>query len=139
MIESNTKWAHVSNGKVLEVTDTDPVGRFHPSILWLSCGGVEVDQGWHYVNEVFLESPIDEQSLADAERMWRDSVLDATEWLVARHRDEQLLARETTLTPEQHTELLACRQSLRDWPQSESFPNSDYRPPVPHWIAEPTH
>ncbi|STC91375.1 Uncharacterised protein [Edwardsiella hoshinae] len=30
-------WAFVLNNKVIEVTDIDPAGRFHPSLVWVEC------------------------------------------------------------------------------------------------------
>ncbi|AUO49858.1 hypothetical protein C1C98_23000 [Pseudomonas ogarae] len=80
--------------------------------------------------------PTSEQ--ADAERVWRNTELQSTEWLVTRHRDEQDLTQDTTLTTEQFAELLGYREELRDWPQSEHFPDSQYRPVAPPWIAEQT-
>lgn len=71
-----------------------------------------------------------------AERVWRDEQVDSTEWLVTRHRDEQDMQLATTLNAEQFAELLVYRQALRDWPQSEAFPDSAQRPVAPPWIAE---
>lgn len=31
-------WARIQNGKVVELTDIDPDGRYHPSMTWVSCG-----------------------------------------------------------------------------------------------------
>lgn len=72
------------------------------------------------------------------EREWRNQVLAATEWLVTRHRDEQELDRETTITTEQYAQLLAYRQDLRDWPQASEFPDGQQRPNPPAWFAEQT-
>ncbi|MNJ81941.1 hypothetical protein D3C77_810250 [compost metagenome] len=58
--------------------------------------------------------------------------------MVNRHRDEQDLPLSTTLAAEQFAELLIYRQSLRDWPQSELFPDAEQRPVAPSWIAEQT-
>ncbi|MNJ51433.1 hypothetical protein D3C77_467360 [compost metagenome] len=73
---------------------------------------------------------------AASERIWRDAQVSTTEWLVTRHRDEQDMQLATTLTAEQFTELLTYRQTLRDWPQSEVFPDTQQRPVAPAWIAE---
>lgn len=83
----------------------------------------------------FLQSPPFEQ-LANTERDWRDEELAACQWLRERHRDEQDLGRATTLTGEQFVELLGYLQALRDWPQSELFPDTEERPLAPPWIAE---
>jgi hypothetical protein len=57
-------------------------------------------------------------------------------WLRERHRDEQDLQRSTTLSDERFAELLTYLQSLRDWPQSEQFPEIEHRPVAPPWIVE---
>jgi hypothetical protein len=30
------KWARLDNDRVIEITDVDPAGRFHPSLIWES-------------------------------------------------------------------------------------------------------
>lgn len=77
-----------------------------------------------------------DDELADKERLWRDAQVKAVQWLRERHRDEQDLQRETTLSADQFTELLGYLQDLRDWPQSEHFPALEHRPVAPPWIAE---
>lgn len=76
------------------------------------------------------------EQLAAIERTWRDAEVSSTEWLVTRHRDEQDMQLATTLTAEQFAELLVYRQALRDWPQTEAFPDTAQRPVAPPWIAE---
>ena len=76
--------------------------------------------------------------VAGDERNWRDRELSSVIWLRDRHRDQLDLGTETALTPEQFTELLVYMQTLRDWPQSADFPDSQYRPVAPLWIAEQT-
>ncbi|MCP3749615.1 phage tail assembly chaperone [Pseudomonas sp. SBB6] len=80
--------------------------------------------------------PLSAEEVAAMERKWRDSQLVATQWLVARYSEEQSLSLATTNTPEQIAVLLGYRQSLRDWPQSEVFPDTRQRPVAPPWIAE---
>ncbi|EJM81388.1 phage tail assembly chaperone [Pseudomonas sp. GM60] len=82
--------------------------------------------------------PTDGQLPGAFEREWRDQVLQSTEWLVSRQRDEQEMARQATLTAEQFAALLAYRQGLRDWPQSSDFPDVQHRPKPPAWIADQT-
>ncbi len=79
--------------------------------------------------------PVVVPDYAQIERAWRDSELRATEWLVARHRDELDLPRDTTLTAPQYVELLTYRQALRDWPAAGAFPESAERPAAPPWLA----
>ena len=80
--------------------------------------------------------PETEEQLAARERAWRDAEVNSNEWLASRHRDQQDMQLSTTLTTDQFTELLAYRQTLRDWPQTEAFPDSAQRPIAPPWIAD---
>lgn len=50
------KWARVQDGKVAEVTDIDPEGRFHPSLIWVECPE-EVDQFWSFDGKKFTAPP----------------------------------------------------------------------------------
>lgn len=70
-----------------------------------------------------------------AERAWRDMQIASVEWLRNRHRDQLEIGAPTTLTAEQYQELLQYMQTLRDWPQSEAFPNQAGRPQPPEWLA----
>lgn len=76
------------------------------------------------------------EEVAALERAWRDSVLAQAVWLRDRHRDQLEIGGSTTLTAEQFQELLVYMQSLRDWPQSNLFPDIEQRPAAPLWIAE---
>ncbi|MDU9402520.1 phage tail assembly chaperone [Pseudomonas sp. zfem004] len=97
---------------------------------WRAVGGVEdVAQDEHYCEER-PELPVD----VEAERAWRDGALTALVWLRDRHRDQLEIGAATTLTPEQFTELLEYMQQLRDWPQSEAFPDSSARPVPPAFL-----
>lgn len=71
------------------------------------------------------------------ERAWRNNMLDSVKWLRERHRDQMDLQQATTLSPEQFAELLAYMQHLRDWPQSNYFPDPLYRPVVLEWMTDP--
>ncbi|MFT0865987.1 phage tail protein [Pseudomonas sp. CAM1A] len=72
------------------------------------------------------------------ERGWRANTLLSIQWIRDRHRDQVELGVATTITDEQFNELLAHLQALRDWPQSEQFPEIEHRPIAPPWIAEQT-
>lgn len=91
------------------------------------------DNGYPVLVEPQLPSA---DQLAAAERAWRDAQILATDGAVARHRDEQEEGVETTLTTEQYTELQAYRRQLREWPQDMKFPQIEYRPAPPSWLAE---
>ena len=46
------KWALVVDGHVSEVTDIEPKGRFHPSLVWVACGN-DVQERWAYDGDEF--------------------------------------------------------------------------------------
>lgn len=75
-------------------------------------------------------------ALEVAERAWRNTELERVKWLRERHRDQQEIDAPPVLSGEQFAELLTYMQALRDWPQSELFPDIEQRPPAPAWIAE---
>ncbi|WP_244640519.1 phage tail assembly chaperone [Pseudomonas fluorescens] len=76
------------------------------------------------------------EEAAMEERRWRDLELQGVAWLRERHRDQTDLGGDTTLTAEQYGELLMYMQQLRDWPQSDSFPDAGERPVPPVWIKD---
>ncbi|MCI3908844.1 phage tail assembly chaperone [Pseudomonas viridiflava] len=62
-------------------------------------------------------------------RSWRDVELQRTQWMVDRHRDEiETAGTIVTLSKAVFEELLSYRQSLRDWPEKEGFPEVEKRP-----------
>ncbi|VVE41525.1 hypothetical protein PCO31111_04198 [Pandoraea communis] len=68
-------------------------------------------------------------------RQLRDSLIDRTDWLVQRHRDEKDMNLATTMSAEVFAELLGYRQALRDLPLAAAFPNLK-PPPLPDGISE---
>ncbi|MHA6164017.1 phage tail assembly chaperone [Pseudomonas sichuanensis] len=74
--------------------------------------------------------------LAIAERVWRNAELAKLAWLRDRHRDQQEIGGETSLTTERFSELLVFMQQLRDWPQSNAFPDSSARPLPPVFLEK---
>ncbi|WP_092454183.1 phage tail assembly chaperone [Pseudomonas sp. NFACC45] len=129
-------WARIENGTVVETTDVDPTERFHPDLLWRACPE-DVRPNWTLTDGEFSLPPaVSTSEQADIERVWRNYELQSTEWLATRHRDEQDIGHETTLTTVQYSELLGYRQALRDWPQTVTFPSTESRPIAPPWIAE---
>jgi len=85
-----------------------------------------------------VEQPPTLEQLAANERAWRDQLLSTLMGVRDRHRDQLEIEVATTLSGEQFTELLVYMQKLRDWPQSSDFPDNQYRPVAPSWIAEQT-
>ena len=105
--------------------------------LWLRTIN-EVDGTWILSDDgKITKEPLPElkPEFSAIERQWRDGELESLKWLRERHRDEQDLALNTTLTPEQFAQLLAYMQQLRDWPQSPAFPAHEQRPVQPDWLA----
>ncbi|MGY4523742.1 phage tail protein [Pseudomonas sp. TE21394] len=78
------------------------------------------------------------QVLAMLEAGWRDSQLRRTDEIVMRHRDEREMGGPTTLTSSEFMTLMGYRKTLRDWPQSDLFPDSRFRPAEPQLISSLT-
>ena len=49
-------WALIIDGHVAEITDIDPEGRFHPSLVWVPAGP-NVNVGNEYIDGEFTEPP----------------------------------------------------------------------------------
>ncbi|MBI6895462.1 hypothetical protein JET64_01430 [Pseudomonas putida] len=86
--------------------------------------------------QAYLNPQRTQEQIESAERVWRDAAVNDVLWLRERHRDEQDLGRTPSLTVERFSELLTYLQSLRDWPQSEMFPDAESRPRQPAWVQE---
>lgn len=72
-------------------------------------------------------------------RSERNRRLDATTWLVERHKEQTAGNIETSITGEDYTALLTYRQALRDLPQQEGFPwSGDINAPDVLWPVMPT-
>src|SRR5690606_11595842 len=50
-------WARIEGDRVAEITDIDPAGRFHPSLVWVGCSS-DVAPGWHYDGTSFVPPSI---------------------------------------------------------------------------------
>ena len=70
-----SKWCRVKEGKVYEVTELDPTGRFGPSFVWQACPDnveqnmlydEETDNYTEFVNELTAEEIAAEQEAAIA-------------------------------------------------------------------------
>lgn len=77
-------------------------------------------------------APTPEQ-LATQIRAERDAKLQASTWLVERHREE-LEAGKTTLTSEEYQAVLSYRQALRDITEQAGFPNQVEWPVSPEGL-----
>lgn len=115
-------WARVEHNKVVELTDTDPSGRYHPSLIWYECPD-DAKQGWIFDGEVIRDYTEEEKLLilADRVRARRDSKL--AKWLtirdIARDKLELSIDYEYDLK-----EVLERIEELRNVPQQEGFPTT---------------
>lgn len=87
-------------------------------------------------NEWTYDDALAQAGLIAAERAWRDSEIESVKWLRERHRDQQEIGVDPSLSSVQFRELLVYIQALRDWPQTAQFPALDSRPTAPGWIAD---
>lgn len=54
-----TMWARIENGTVVEITEIDPAGRFHPSLQWQSVGQAGgCGPGWIWDGKTFSEPAV---------------------------------------------------------------------------------
>ncbi|WP_416776578.1 hypothetical protein ACNFJN_16280 [Xenorhabdus budapestensis] len=53
-MKTEKKWARLENNIVIELTDTDPAGRFHPLLIWVECP-VGIPAGYIYENGKFVQ------------------------------------------------------------------------------------
>lgn len=49
-------WARTENGLVVELTDLNPEGRYHPSLEWVECDD-NVSVGWSFDGKAFQSPP----------------------------------------------------------------------------------
>lgn len=113
----------------------DAIGELPEGLTHLEWPGV--DFAWSAEAWVLDETARAER-LVELERAWRNAEVERVKWLRERHRDERELEQPTTLSTPQFGELMAYIQQLRDWPQSEHFPDVDHRPRPPEWINDQT-
>lgn len=78
-----------------------------------------------------------EESRAARIRAERDRRINATTWLVERHKEQVAEGITATLTDEEYSGLLAYRQALRDLPQQLGFPWEGPDDPACPWPVKP--
>lgn len=47
-------WARIEGNRVAEITDIDPAGRFHSSLIWVPDNGAGAQVGWIYKDGAFF-------------------------------------------------------------------------------------
>ncbi|QXH37729.1 phage tail assembly chaperone [Pseudomonas muyukensis] len=104
-------------------------------MYYLNLGEVE-ENDERYVSFIRRMNIVNAVGAVSAERGWRDKMLAGAVWLRDRHRDQLEIGATTTLTADQFAELLVFMQALRDWPQSEAFPDVSARPVPPAFLEQ---
>lgn len=70
-------WAFISNdGVVLEITDIDPAGRFHPSLEWAYVGETPIGVGWTDNGDGTFSAPPPPPSVPDHWQVTKLTVVD---------------------------------------------------------------
>ncbi|KWS32222.1 hypothetical protein [Pseudomonas syringae] len=91
-----------------------------------------LDAGGHateYAEDIVVQA--DPALLA---KLWVELRLKVSDNLVSQYRDARDLDGELPITPEQFTQLLTWRQSVREWPQLPGYPKETTQPVTPDWI-----
>ena len=99
------------------------VYAYEPSDIEKKLVPEHLTQMSHAETYVFLNRPPAKEELVDKERQWRDSELNQLDYLINMVQDGEVTGDELALRQ--------YRIKLRNWPQSEYFPDSDYRPSMP--------
>ncbi|OQS39773.1 hypothetical protein B0T40_03300 [Chromobacterium haemolyticum] len=108
----------------------------HASLLAAQSTGKIIQAGMDG-KPVAVDPPLPSTAqLAEQARAQRDQLLDATEWLVQRHRDQLEMAMPTTLSTDQFKTMQEYRQALRDVPKQRGFPISITWAAVPAFAQE---
>lgn len=120
-------FVRLENDVVVEIIDNlDSIdGLFHPSINWMEVKNKSVQLGQKLVNGNFVETEVNLDELAITERAWRDSELFRADIELNKVQDADKSAFGTVTVWREY------RKSLRDYPQSQGFPNSSERPVSP--------
>lgn len=108
----------------------------HAQLMRMQSEGKEIigDERGHPI--AVDPAPLKKHQLESIARVQREESLRATDWLVARHRDEIDAGGNTTLSTEQVGQLQDYRKALRDWPEMAGFPESETMPTRPGWLSD---
>ena len=122
-------WARIEDGMVAEVTEIDPAGRFHASLIWVGCPS-DVCPGMTYSANKFGPKPgPDLTSLAAIARADRDQKLREVYdvGIMQAKREERLGADVSARLAALDTYAIA----LLDVPQQPGFPTEIQWPDIP--------
>lgn len=81
-------------------------------IIYLN-GKIEDSNNYLFINGKYIKRTKAIETLVNTNNEAKNYLND-TDWLVIRHRDQLALNQQTSLTPEQYTDLLIKRQSARE-------------------------
>lgn len=81
----------------------------------------------------WVKEVISLENMKVSANLWRTAMLNKTDGIVARHRDQIDMEEDTTLTGAEFKELLQFRKSIRDWPDEKTYPKT--RPSTPTSIT----
>ncbi|MGC5702357.1 hypothetical protein J4P02_19345 [Pseudomonas sp. NFXW11] len=123
------KYFHNPETNDVHAYDDDAPAHFIPSSL-VPMSEAQV--------QAYVEKAAALPAKEDLERNWRDTELTSLMWLRERHRDQLEIQAPTSIDAGQFKELLVYMQALRDWPQSATFPDAQFRPLAPPWVAKQT-
>lgn len=87
-------WARIENATVAEVTNIDPQGRFHPSLIWMACPD-DTRSGMQYMDGMFTVkrgAPVDHAAqIATARYQHETAGITVNGVNIDTHRDSQAL------------------------------------------------
>lgn len=101
-----------------------------------------VKEGDFYHNETFVpfaewRSLYTDDELLNILRMERNSKITRLDWLVLRHQEQIALSVTPTLSAQEYQDLLAYKQSLRDFPETANVRNPVW--PTPPAFLNPSN
>ncbi|PMY60181.1 MULTISPECIES: tail fiber assembly protein [Pseudomonas] len=123
-------WALIIDEVVVEVTDIDPAGRFHPDLIWTSCPKT-VLPGWTYDGDGYKAPEIDPSALAATAIARRDGLLRESATRVAPLQDAVDLGEATTAEREALISWKSYRINLNRIEHQAGFPTTIDWPSVP--------
>ncbi len=89
-----SRWARIENATVIEVTNIDPQGRFHPALIWVACTD-KTRSGMHCVNGLFTtpsRTPVEDAAQIAAVRYQHETAgITVNGVRIDTHRDSQAL------------------------------------------------
>lgn len=117
-------WAIILSDKVIELTDIDPEGRYHPSLISKSAPP-HARVGMTYDNGGFYWVQESQEILESREKAWRDAELVRADEELNKVQDSDPKAKGTV------SEWREYRKLLRGLPEATGFPNKESRPTSP--------